>query len=288
MKQTSALAAIPLLSSVAGLAASDEAWICDIWGVMHNGIVPFLPAAEAARAFRARGGIVCLLTNAPRPRESVIAQIDGIGVPCDAWDAVVTSGDLTCSIITGRADRSLYHLGPARDAAIFEGLDVEFVAAEAARLVVCSGLFDDETETPADYADALARFRANDALMVCANPDIVVERGHTLVYCAGALAEAYEAIGGRVIWAGKPHLPAYDAALAAIERIKGRPVAKDHLLAIGDALRTDIAGAANFGVRSLFIASALHVQGPLDKAKLDALFAGHVVRPVGAMDGLAW
>jgi HAD superfamily hydrolase (TIGR01459 family) len=280
--------AIPLLSSAATLAATSDAWICDIWGVLHNGVSPFLPAAAAARAFRAKGGVVCLLTNAPRPRGSVIAQMDTIGVPRDAYDAVVTSGDLTRGIISSRADRRLFHLGPPKDLPIFEGLDVDFIAPEKAQFVVCSGFFDDEVETPDGYADMLAGFRRNDALMVCANPDIVVERGHKLVYCAGALAEAYEKVGGRVIWAGKPHQPAYDLAFEMIVRLKGRLVTKDRILAIGDALRTDMAGAANFGVRSLFIGSALHAKGPLDAAQLAALFQGLPARPVAAMDGLVW
>jgi HAD superfamily hydrolase (TIGR01459 family) len=279
---------IPLLSSVAEVAATSDAWICDIWGVMHNGVAPFLAAAAAARRFRAGGGVVCLLTNAPRPRASVIEQMDGIGVPRDAYDAVVTSGDLTRAIVAERRDRRLFHLGPARDRSVFEGLDVELIGPEAADFVVCTGFDNDEVETPADYADMLAGFRANEALMVCANPDLVVERGHRLVYCAGALAEAYEKIGGRVIWAGKPHAPAYDMAFDSIARIKGRAVAKDRILAIGDAVRTDMAGAARFGVRALFVASALHVKGPFDTAVLQTLFANEAARPVAGMKGLAW
>lgn len=279
---------IPLLPSVAPLAAGSDAWICDIWGVLHNGIEPFLPAAAAAQAFRARGGIVCLLTNAPRPHGSVIAQMDGIGVPQGTFDAVVTSGDLTRALIAERSDRRLFHLGPPKDAPIFEGLDVEFIGPEAATFVICSGYYNDDIETPDDYADMLATLRGNDALMVCANPDIFVERGDRLVYCAGALAAAYERLGGKVIYAGKPHLPAYEMAHGIINRLRGTTVPKDRILAIGDGLRTDMAGAANFGVRALFIGSALHAKGPLDPATLTALFNDRPVKPVGAMNGLAW
>lgn len=280
--------AVPLLSSVKALAATSDAWICDIWGVMHNGVAPFLAAAEAALAFRAQGGTICLLTNAPRPHGSVIAQMDSIGVPAGIYDAVVTSGDLTRELIAQRPDKRLFHLGPPRDEAIFDGLDVELIGPDQADFVICSGYYNDEVETPDDYADMLATFHRNDALMVCANPDIVVERGHRLVYCAGALAEAYEKIGGRVIYAGKPHAPAYEMALGMIERARGGKVAKDRILGIGDALRTDMAGAANFGIRSLFIGSALHVKGPLDGAVLTGLFERAAVKPVGAMDGLRW
>jgi len=279
---------IPILTSVSTLAATSDAWICDIWGVLHNGIDPFLPAAEAARTFRAKGGTVCLLSNAPRPRRSVIAQMQAIGVPEGAFDAVVTSGDLTRQLIGARSDKQLFHLGPPKDLAIFEGLEVEFVAPEKARFVICSGYYNDDVETPDDYADMLATLRKNDALMICANPDIFVERGDRLVYCAGALAEAYEKIGGKVIYAGKPHLPAYDMAIGVIEKLRGAKVPKDRVLAIGDGLRTDMAGAVNFGVRSLFIGSALHAEGPLEAAALAELFKDRPVKPVGAMDALRW
>jgi HAD superfamily hydrolase (TIGR01459 family) len=279
---------IPLLSSVAALAGTSDAWICDIWGVLHNGVDPFLKAAAACAAFRASGGVVCLLSNAPRPHGSVIEQMDAIGVPRDAYDAVVTSGDLTRGIITARPDKRLFHLGPPKDMPIFDGLDVAFVGPEKAAFVVCSGYFDDDVETPADYADMLATFKANGALMVCANPDLFVERGDRLVYCAGALAEAYEKIGGTAIYAGKPHLPAYEMAHATIESLRRRTTPKDRILGIGDAVRTDMAGAAAFGIRSLFIGSALHAKGPLDAASVAAIFKDQANRPVGAMDGLAW
>jgi HAD superfamily hydrolase (TIGR01459 family) len=279
---------IPILTSVANLGPTADAWICDIWGVLHNGVAPFLAAADAARKFRAQGGIVCLLSNAPRPHGSVITQMTQIGVPTDAYDVVVTSGDLTRRLIAERSDKRLFHLGPPKDAPIFEGLDVEFIGPERAEFVICSGYYNDEVETPDDYKDMLAGLKANDALMVCANPDIFVERGDRLVYCAGALAEAYEKIGGRVIYAGKPHLPAYHMAMDAIEQLKGHAVSKDRILAIGDGMRTDMAGAANFGLRSLFIASALHAKGPLDAAMLAELFASAAAQPAGAMDGLRW
>ena len=279
---------IPILTSVASLGPTADAWICDIWGVLHNGVTPFLPAAVAARRFRAQGGIVCLLSNAPRPHGSVIAQMTEIGVPTDAYDFVVTSGDLTRRLIAERSDKRLFHLGPPKDAPIFDGLDVEFIGPERAEFVICSGYYNDDVETPDDYKDMLAGLKANDALMVCANPDIFVERGDRLVYCAGALAEAYEKIGGRVIYAGKPHLPAYHMATEAIGRLKGGAIAKGRILAVGDGLRTDMAGAANFGIRSLFIASALHAKGPLDATVLAELFADAAARPVGAMDGLRW
>jgi len=255
--------------------------------VLHNGIEPFAPAAAACRQFRASGGIVLLLSNAPRPHGAVIDQMRDIGVPDDAWDVVVTSGDLTRRLIAERQGTPLFHLGPPRDQAIFDGLDVTFASPSEASFVICSGYYNDDVETPADYADMLAGFKANDALMVCANPDIVVERGDRLVYCAGALAEAYEKIGGRVIYAGKPHLPAYAMAMEAITRVKGRAVDRDRVLAIGDGLRTDMLGAANAGLRSVFVASAIHVKGALNQVILTELFPPTQQRPVSAMIGLA-
>lgn len=278
---------IPIISSIAGLAGSTDAWICDIWGVLHNGERAFAPAADACRKFRSGGGVIVLLTNAPRPHGSVIEQMRGLGVPDDAYDAVVTSGDLTRRLITERAGVPLFHLGPPRDLTIFDGLDVTFAAAGEARFVVCSGFYNDDVESPADYVDMLAGFKANDALMVCANPDLVVERGERIVYCAGAMAQAYEKIGGRVIYAGKPHLPAYDLAFEHIKRLTGRDVPKARVLAIGDGVRTDMNGAANAALRSVFVASAIHVKGALDQQVLADLFPAGEPRPVAAMTGLA-
>ncbi len=284
---SSTQAPIPIIKSIADLAGSADAWICDIWGVLHNGADAFAPAAAACRKFRSGGGVVVLLTNAPRPHGSVIEQMRGLGVPDDAYDAVVTSGDLTRRLITKHAGVPLFHLGPSRDLSIFDGLGVTFAGAAEAPFVVCSGFYDDDVESPADYVEMLAGFKLNEALMVCANPDLVVERGDRIVYCAGAMAEAYEKIGGRVIYAGKPHLPAYDMAFDHIKRLTGRDVPTSRVLAIGDSLRTDMKGAANAGLRAVFVSSAIHVKGVLDQATLDKLFLADQPRPVAAMTGLA-
>jgi HAD superfamily hydrolase (TIGR01459 family) len=286
--QTPPASAVPLLTSVAALASTADAWICDIWGVLHNGIDPFPQAAAAAIAFRASGGIVCLLSNSPRPRAAVIAQMAEIGVAAGAYDLVLTSGDLTRRLIEQRADKRMFHLGPPKDLPIFDGLGVTFVDEHEAKFVICSGYYDDDIETPDDYKDMLATLRSNNATMVCANPDLFVERGERIVYCAGAMAQAYEAIGGQVVYAGKPHLPAYELAHQMIEAHADRSIGKDRILAIGDGLRTDIAGATNFGARALFIASALHTKGPLDQATLSDLFGQMRSPPIAAMDALIW
>ncbi len=284
---TTVSAAIPIVTSVAELGAPADAWICDIWGVLHNGVRAFESAVAACIEFRAGGGVILLLSNAPRPHGSVIAQMLEIGVPANAYDAVVTSGDLTRRLIADRRGVPLFHLGPARDRAIFDDLDVTFAAPGEASFVICSGYYNDDVESPADYADMLAEFKSNGALMVCANPDIMVERGDRLIYCAGALAQAYEAIGGHVIYAGKPHLPAYAMALETIARVKGRKVTEDHILAIGDGLHTDMLGAANAGLRSVFVSSTIHVKGELDHAALGELFPPGKPRPIAAMTVLA-
>jgi HAD superfamily hydrolase (TIGR01459 family) len=283
------LAPVPIVGSIAPLAAGCEAWLVDIWGVMHNGEQPYWPAAAACKAFRDAGGMVLLLSNAPRPAASVAAQLDRIGVPRDAWDAIVSSGDAARAFIAARDGEPLLHLGPERDLALYEGLGAHLVPVEAAGAVVCTGLFDDEAETPADYTAILAACRARKLPMLCANPDITVERGGRIVYCAGALAKAYEALGGEVTYAGKPYRPVYDMAFAALAAGKGRAIPLERLLAIGDGVHTDIAGAAAAGVASVYIASGVHVRpGALfDAAALDALFPGPA-RPIAAMTGLAW
>ncbi len=288
MSHQTPAASIPILPSIAPLAAGADAFVCDIWGVIHNGVAAHLAAVDACLEFRASGGIVVLVTNAPRPAGAVEAQLAKLGVPRNAYDAVITSGDLTRSLIAGHGQAPLFHLGPERDKGLFEGLGVRCVEADAAEVVVCSGLFDDTRETPDDYRDLLGRIAQRRVPMICANPDIVVERGSEVVYCAGALAELYEKLGGPVVYAGKPHLPVYDKVSEVIAAIKGGPVPRSRMLAIGDGIRTDIEGAARAGIPAVFIPSAVHVAEPLEEATLPAMFAALDRKPVAAMQALAW
>lgn len=282
--------AIPLITSIAPLAASADAWLVDIWGVMHNGVAPFATAVDACRRYRATGGTVLLLSNAPRPGASVVEQLRRIGVADDAYDRVLSSGDAARGMIAELAPRPAYHLGPERDLPLFAGLGLELVALEDAQAVVCTGLFDDETETPETYAPMLRRMRERSLPMVCANPDLKVERGGRIVWCAGGVAAAYEALGGDVAYAGKPHAPIYDMAERAIAELRGGAVPRRRLIAIGDGLKTDIAGASAAGIRSVYVASGVHLSGGtlLDPAALAALFDGLAMRPVAAMQALAW
>lgn len=285
------LSPIPVVASVAPLATSTDAWLVDIWGVMHNGEVPFLTASAACRTFRARGGTVVLLSNAPRPASSVIAQLRRIGVPDDAYDRVLTSGDAARNLVSAYAGQRVYHLGPERDLPLFEGSGVELAPVAAADAVVCTGLFDDEVETPESYTTLLAEIRARALPMVCANPDLKVERGGRIIWCAGAIAVAYEQLGGPVAYAGKPYAPIYVMAEAMIAGLRGgSAVPRARLLAIGDGLKTDIKGAADAGIRSVYVASGVHLAHGtiLDPAALARLFEGFTLPPVAAMQALVW
>ena len=225
------------------LARGYDVLLCDIWGVVHNGVAAFPEACDALSRFRSGGGTVILVTNAPRASEAVVRILDRMNVAHAVYDAIVSSGDVTRGIVARRSAQRVFHLGPERDHSIFAGLEVTFAPLEAADYVVCSGLFDDTTETPDDYRDLLARMRGRGLFMVCANPDVVVERGDERVYCAGAIADLYGAMAGEVLYTGKPHRPIYDAALAKAAGVRGGVAPPGRTLAIGDSLRTDMTGA---------------------------------------------
>ncbi len=276
------------------LARPYDVLFCDVWGVVHNGMAAFAAACDALVRFRQRGGTVILITNAPRAGEAVARILDRLNVPKAAYDAITSSGDVTRSIVAERKGQRVFHLGPQRDRSIFTGLDVHFAPLESADYVVCSGLFDDTVETPESYRDMLAAMRTRSLFMVCANPDIVVERGDALVYCAGALADAYAARGGKVLYCGKPYAPIYETALAMAAALRGgRAVRRERVLAIGDSVRTDLKGAAGFGVDAIFVTSGLHAEqyglreAP-DMAALNKVFAAAGVAPKAVMSGLAW
>ena len=266
---------------------------CDVWGVVHNGMTAFAPACDALTRFRAGGGTAILVTNAPRPGATIVRILDRLGVPHEAYDAITSSGEVTRAVVEARPGQSVFHLGPQRDRPIFEGLDVAFAPPEAADYVVCSGLFDDTVETPETYRDMLALLRARSLFMVCANPDIVVERGDKLVYCAGAIADLYAAAGGSVLYAGKPYRPIYEQTLSAALAARGNATAHGRVLAIGDSVRTDLKGAAAFGVDCLFITSGIHAEETggrhtPDLGALTAIFAAAGVAPKAVMRGLTW
>lgn len=282
-------AEIPILASIAEIAPRFDAWIVDIWGVMHNGARAFPAAGEACRKFREQGGTVLLLSNAPRPFTAVIRQMQALGVDPAAYDGGVTSGDATREMLAIWQGRPILHIGPDRDKGLFEGLDISLADAASAEMALCSGLYDDTRETPDDYAELLARLHARHVPMICANPDVVVERGDKLLYCAGAIAAAYARLGGNVTYAGKPYPPIYDRALREIATLKGKPAAAARILCVGDGLDTDLAGAHAVGLASLFIASSVSAPTGIDgPGALGALFAGRPFTPIAAMRALAW
>ncbi|MGO8924000.1 MAG: TIGR01459 family HAD-type hydrolase [Xanthobacteraceae bacterium] len=276
------------------LARDYDVLLCDVWGVVHNGLAAFPAACEALMRFRAGGGTAILITNAPRSGDAVARILDRLKVPREAYDAITSSGDVTRGIVKARLPESVFHLGPERDLSIFAGLDLRLATAETADYVVCSGLFDDTIETPESYRDLLAALHERSLFMVCANPDVVVERGDALVYCAGALADAYVARGGKVLYCGKPHAPIYDLALATAAAKRGGEIPRpQRVLAIGDSVRTDLKGAAALGLDCMFITSGIHAEeygsrAAPDLAALNAMFAAAGVMPRGVMRELVW
>jgi HAD superfamily hydrolase (TIGR01459 family) len=285
---------VTLIDGLESIADRYDVILCDVWGVLHDGLVAFAPASDALMRFRSNGRQVVLVSNAPRPGTSVAAQLDKLGVPRAAYDAIMTSGDLTRSAVLERIDRVVHHLGPPRDLPIYEGLDVRFGPVESADYVVCSGFDDDSDETVEDYRPRLEAMRGRGLWMVCANPDLVVERGDKLVPCAGALALAYEEMGGEVFYAGKPHRPVYERALTVASDLVGHPIPRERVLAVGDAIRTDIAGAVGFGIDALMIARGIHSEelglhkGDLVSDHAQDWVSRQPVRPTAFTDVLAW
>ena len=264
--------------------------LCDVWGEVHNGVAAYREAVAALMRMRQHGISVILVTNAPRPSEVIIGQLDGFSVPREAWDGIVTSGDVCRSLIRARAGEPMFRLGPDRDLPLIAGLDVRETGPEEAAYVLCTGLFDDEKDTAATYAELLAGFAARGLPLICANPDLVVERGGRIIPCAGSVALAYEEIGGQVIYAGKPHRPIYEAALAVAEEKRGAPIAVDRICAVGDAIRTDIAGAEGFGAAGIMVLAGIHAQDLMEASweERHGWFGRQTHRPAYAMPHLVW
>lgn len=246
-----------VLSSFDEIASDYDVMLCDLWGCYHNGLRPYEAAVAALRRFRASGGAVILLTNAPRPNPAVRKHLDGMGAPADSFDAIVSSGDSARAVLASlKHGRKLYVIGPDRDQSIWEGLDVELTTLEQADAILCTGLFDDTTETPADYADTIAAARARDLPFLCANPDIIVDRGEQRLYCAGAIGLEYKKAGGRVLYFGKPHAPIYELAFSVAADL--RPDApRSRIIGVGDGPATDVLGAELAGVDCLFVTGGI-------------------------------
>lgn len=242
------------LKGLSAIADDYDAIICDVWGVLHDGLHPHLGASDALSRFRRRGPVV-LLTNAPRPSDAVCRHLARMGAGVDAYDTVLSSGDVVIKTLADLSARRIVHIGPDRDLGLYsEAMTLVDDPAEADAVVI-AGLRDDTVETPDDYREEMERIAATGTKVVCANPDIVVERGDTLVWCAGALAKLAADAGGDVAMIGKPYGPVYDVAR---ERIAALNPEARRILVIGDGLPTDIRGAHDQGYDALFLTDGIH------------------------------
>jgi HAD superfamily hydrolase (TIGR01459 family) len=291
-----------IITALAAISPRYDAVLCDLWGCLHNGVAPFPEAVAALQTMRRAGGKVLLLTNAPRPKSSVIKQLDAMGVPRDAWDEVVTSGDAAqYAMLTGAVGHRVHHIGAPKDEAFFtdfaDDLQAQAQASTITRVplteaegIICTGLKDDLTETPKDYHATLLYAKTKGLPMLCANPDIIVDMGETRLYCAGAIAQAYEEMGGTALYFGKPHAPIYDLAR---RRLALHGLASDaRLLAIGDGIATDVQGGMSEDIDTLFVTGGIAAaefgtdSANPNKNLLEAWLAGKQLSPSFAIGHL--
>ena len=285
----------PIFPHARSLLARYDVLFSDVWGVLHDGVTAYSDASDALERFRSNGGTVILVSNAPVPNSRVAEMLADKNVPRGSWDAIVSSGDIALSHIDAKGYEQMHWIGPVdRDEALFKSLHWPSAAIESADAILCSGLNDDINETAESYRPLLEKALERQLPFICANPDLVVDVGGKQYLCAGAIADLYESMGGPVFWAGKPHAIAYRAAHEAAERIRGQHVEHHRILVVGDAIRTDLAGARNFGVDALFIGSGIHsnslMEGHhLNPAGLATLFAdAGETSAIGAMSFLRW
>jgi HAD superfamily hydrolase (TIGR01459 family) len=282
-----------IIQSLAQIGDRYEALLVDLWGCYHNGIATYPAAVAALCAHRKQGGLVILLTNAPRPAASVKIFLERLGAPEDSYDGIMSSGS-ACqrALASGEHGNRFHYVGPPRDLHMLTGLDHPDTPLDQADAILCTGLRDDQTETPADYLSAMADWQARGLTLLCANPDLIVDRGEQRLYCAGSLALAYEQAGGKVVWFGKPHRPTYEQSFHLLEELAGREIAADAVLAIGDGIRTDVKGGLDYGLDVLFVTGGLSAaelgadpEHP-DPVHLDAYLADHGVAPQYAIGRL--
>jgi HAD superfamily hydrolase (TIGR01459 family) len=273
-----------MASGLAELAPTYRSLLCDIWGIVHDGVTAHARAGEALVRYRREGGRVVLITNAPRPKADVVQQLDRLGVPRAAYDDIVTSGESARHVLAARPGIRIHHVGPERDLPIYFGLQLEFGDEDDCEMISCTGLFDDEGETPDDYLESMRDWQERGVPMLCVNPDIVVERGNRLVWCAGALAERYREMNGQTIVVGKPYAPIYETALARLAELGGKPLDKGSLLAVGDGIDTDVRGAVGQGIDVLFATGGIHagVFGPREAPDLAEVHAFLATAGLGA------
>ena len=287
-----------MIKSLADISDRYNVLYCDLWGCLHNGVRPFPDAVAALQAFRAQGGFVMLLTNAPRTANAVRAQLDLITVPRDCYDDITTSGDASqAGMVAGLVGHKVHHIGPQKDLSFFNdmapNLDasrIERVPLEAAEGIICTGLFDDQTETPEDYRATLLYAKQQGLKLLCTNPDLQVDYGENRIYCAGAIAALYTEMGGQSLYFGKPHPPIYDLARNRVNAL--RAVDTNRILCVGDGIRTDILGGLGDGLDTLFITGGLAANEFGDDPEkpnltaLDAFFTREQITPTMVITAL--
>ncbi|HLV83679.1 MAG TPA: TIGR01459 family HAD-type hydrolase [Devosia sp.] len=284
---------LPSISGLADLTGRYDAVLSDVWGVVHNGVAAFPSAVDALVQFRKSGGKVIFITNAPRPSGPLIAMLDRLGVGRESYDAIVSSGDATRVMIGKYSGRAIHHVGPpTEDDALYEGLNVRRAGPEEAEVVVVTDL-DTDDDTPEMYRERARLWLARKLPMICANPDRVVEHGDKIIYCGGALGDLYAAMGGMVLMAGKPYRPIYEEAFRLAEVAAGKPLDRSRVLAIGDSVRTDATGAAQFGLDLLFVTGSIHAAeldafGKPDPQAIADLVAPSGARLAGFLPRLSW
>ncbi len=265
---------IPALSEI---SAQYDALFVDLWGCVHDGVTAYPEAIATLQAYRKSGGIVILVTNSPKPREGVAAQLGQFGVPADAYDSIASSGDSARSaMFRGMVGEKVYFMGEwTRDSGFFDPIEIINDPAQITRVplqeaegIVCCGPFDPMADPAVNRADFLYA-KQKGMKLLCANPDIVVDRGEVREWCAGALAALYTEMGGESLYFGKPHPPIYDLARRRLNALANK-VDSSRILAIGDGIHTDIQGAQGEDIDSLFITGGLAASETKTKDQPDA------------------
>ncbi len=285
-----------LLPGLSAIAGDYDALFCDIWGVIHNGRQHYPPAYEALKRFKAERGPVILISNSPRPNDSLTEQLASLGVMEDGFSAVVSSGDATREYLKQFAPMGpAWRIGDPREQTLYEGIDLDLSGTpETAAFISCTSPYDDENDRLDRYEADFAIAARRRLVMICANPDKVVQRGDKIIMCAGSLGDLYVSLGGEVIMAGKPYAPIYELCYAALERLTGKPRDKRRILAIGDGLPTDVLGANGQGLDLVFVAAGIHAveamddTGTLDPLLLKKLLDAEAAEAKYVAEALRW
>jgi len=279
-------------NGLSDIAGRYDAILCDVWGVIHNGRRAFDEACNALASFRQDGGRVCLITNAPVPKAQVVSYFEPMGVRADAFDDCVSSGDVCREELSRRRDQKIWRVGVDsswdRDKHLYQGLGLDFTGPQHADLLLCIGLRDQANDAPEDYREELMPGIERGLPMLCANPDKQVRVGNRLIWCAGALAEIYEEMGGQVIYPGKPHAAIYNVALSRLEALAGAPLSRGRILCVGDSPSTDVRGASRQGFDSLYVGTGLKEHGADFETEVVDLLASYAEQATYAMTGLRW